>query len=353
MFFYNMKKIVLGLILILSVSCQSDSETYQPITNSSISFKKPSNFPDPIQNVGDGKFTQKGFELGRKLFHDNRLSKDNSVSCVFCHEQEFAFTHHGHQFSHGINGLEGHRNTPAIQNLAFYSDFFHDGAVSIIDKISINPITNPLEMDETPENVANKLKKDPIYVKMFAEAFTDGQVSSYNMLNALGQFMSLMVSSNSKYDKYVRKEAGGTFNTQEKNGLAIFKNKCATCHATDIFTDNTFKNNGLPPDPKINDLGRENFTGYATERYKFKVPSLRNVEKTAPYMHDGRFGSLEAVLDFYSHGLQDSETLDPLLKNGKIVGIPLTNEEKQDLIAFLKTLTDYEFLNDPRFYEKS
>ncbi len=349
-----MKKATFLLGLIILVSCGDNNATavYQEI-NPVINFEKPINFPEPKQQVGKGTFTQKGFELGRKLFYDGRLSKDNSVSCAFCHEQEHAFTHHGHQFSHGINGLEGKRNTPAIQNLAFLDDFFHDGAVPILNKIAIAPMTNPVEMDETPENVAQKLKSDPVYVRLFKEAFPDGKVSSYNMLDALAQFLGMMVSSNSKYDQYIRKEKGVVFTSQEKQGLSVFKTKCASCHATDLFTDHTFRNNGLAPNPKIDDKGREDVTGYAENRYKFKVPSLRNVEKTAPYMHDGRFGSLESVLHFYSTQIHGSVTLDPLLKKDNQIGISLTEEEKKVLIAFLKTLTDYEFLNDPRFYEKT
>jgi cytochrome c peroxidase len=171
------------------------------------------------------------------------------------------------------------------------------------------------------------------------------------MLKALAQFMTMLTSSNSKFDKYRRNEAGGTMSTQELAGYAVFNQKCASCHATDIFTDNSFRNNGLPINPSINDMGRFRVTGIEGDRFTFKVPSLRNIEKTAPYMHDGRFYSLEAVLDHYDTGVAQTENLDPSLNPSGRLGIPLSSIEKTQLIAFLKTLTDNEFLTNPKFAE--
>ena len=313
-------------------------------------FKIPANFPPLAQDIENNYPTQKGFELGRKLFYDGRLSADGTVSCSFCHEQGFAFTHHGHQLSHGINNLEGVRNAPAVQNMAFQSEYFYDGASNSIEMLSIVPIHNPVEMNETLENIAIKLKQDDSYVKLFEQAFDDGRVSSGNILKALGQFMTMMVSANSRYDKYVRNEPVGNLSAQEIEGLQLFEQKCAACHATDLFTDNSFRNNGLPPNPNLNDKGREVVTGFSADRYKFKVPSLRNVALTAPYMHDGRFGSLQSVLNFYINGVVHSETLDGQLNQNGILGIPLTQEEKEAIIVFLKTLTDEEYINNPMFY---
>ena len=207
-------------------------------------------------------------------------------------------------------------------------------------------------MDETLEGIAIKLREDSEYRKLFKQAFDDGQISSGNILKALAQFMTMMVSADSRYDKYLRNE-GGVLNALELQGRELFAQKCATCHATDLFTDNSFRNNGLPPNPNLNDQGRETVTGFEEDRYKFKVPSLRNVELTAPYMHDGRFGSLESVLNFYSAGVQHSATLDPLLQQDGVLGIPLNDTEKQAIIAFLKTLTDEEYVNNPLFYHKT
>src|SRR5690606_15067393 len=159
----------------------------------------------------------------------------------------------------------------------------------------------------------DKLKKDKSYVKMFSQAFDGGDVTSGNILKALGQFMTMMVSANSRYDKYVRNEPGGTMSEHELQGMKLFAQQCASCNKTDLFNDNCFRNNCLPPNQLLDDRGREKVTGFEYDSYKFKVPSLRNAELTAPYMHDGRFGSLESVLNFYASGVRDSETLDPLL----------------------------------------
>lgn len=347
-----MKKIILMLSApLFLMSCDSKSD-YEEV-NARMDFKVPSNFPALAQEIDRNYPTEKGFELGRKLFNDTRLSSDGTVSCAFCHEQASAFTHHGHAFSHGINNLEGVRNTPSIQNMAFQSQYFYDGAAVSIEMLSIAPIHNPVEMNETLENITAKLKKDKSYVQLFSQAFDDQEVSSNNILKALGQFMTMMVSANSRYDKYVRKEPGGNLSGQEKSGLELFTQKCASCHKTDLFTDSAFRNNGLSPNSKLNDLGRETVTGFASDRYKFKVPSLRNVALTAPYMHDGRFGSLQSVLNFYAAGVKHSETLDPLLNANGVLGIPLSAGEKESLIAFLQTLTDEEYINNQLFYFKT
>lgn len=344
-----MKKIVYFLSILSALSCQDDNGEYIEI-DQPLDFIIPANFPEPVQDISYNAPTQKGFELGRKLFYDGRLSRDGTVSCSFCHEQASAFTHHGHDFSHGVDNLEGLRNAPAVQNMAFQGEYFYDGASSSLEMLSIVPIHNPVEMDENLESIVLKLKQDPVYVKLFSQAFANKEVSSGNMLKALGQFMTMMVSANSRYDKYVRNEAGGTLSTQELQGRALFQTNCATCHATDLFTDNKFRNNGLPPNPNLNDLGRETVTGFAYDRYKFKVPSLRNVALTAPYMHDGRFGSLQSVLNFYASGVQNTQNLDPLLQQHPTLGIPLNQQEKEAIIAFLKTLTDEEFISNPLFY---
>lgn len=344
-----MRKILFFIVTFAFLSCQNDDSDYIEI-NENLDFNIPDNLPDLAQDISLNYPTKKGFELGRKLFYDGRLSRDGTVSCAFCHEQASAFTHHGHDFSHGIDNLIGNRNAPAIQNLAFQTDYFYDGASNSLEMISIVPIHNPVEMDETLPNIVQKLKQDPAYVKLFSQAFDNGEITTGNMLKALGQFMTMMVSSNSRYDKYVRNESGGNLNAQELQGLSLFQSKCASCHATDLFTDNSFKNNGLPPNPNLNDLGREVVTGFESDRYKFKVPSLRNIELTAPYMHDGRFGSLQSVLNFYTNGVSHSETLDPILNQNGALGIQISASEKEAIIAFLKTLTDEEYINNPLFY---
>ncbi len=344
-----MRSILISLFFFTVIACK-DNDDYIEV-NETLTLEIPSNFPELAYDIEANPPTEVGFELGRQLFYDGNLSSNGYVSCGFCHEQNTAFTHHGHQFSHGVDDQEGTRNTPSIQNVAFKTKFTWDGATEFLDLFPIIPITNEVEMGETMTSVLAKVKADTNYQDLFSRAFEDGEVNMDNFLKALSQFMVMMISSNSKYDKYVRGEEGGDFSDLEIEGLALFKNKCATCHVSDIFTDDAFRNNGLPPDPSLDDLGRENVTGLLTDRYKFKVPSLRNVELTEPYMHDGRFGSLEAVLNFYSDGVTESDTLDEELINDGVLGIALTDDEKEAIIAFLYTLTDEEYIYDERFEE--
>lgn len=345
-----MNKLLFLLLTFCFVGCQNDDAAEYTEIDTPMAFQVPSNFPPLAYVIANNPPTTKGFELGRKLFYDGRLSSDGTVSCSFCHEQATAFTHHGHDFSHGVNNLEGIRNAPAIQNMAFQTAYFYDGASANLEMLSIVPIHNPVEMNETLENIVQKLKGDAKYKKLFAEAFNGAEISSNYMLKALAQFMTMMVSANSRYDRYVRNEPGATLTEQELAGKELFTQKCASCHATDLFTDSSFRNNGLPPNPFLNDKGREVVTGFEYDRYKFKVQSLRNVALTAPYMHDGRFGSLQSVLNFYSGGMLHSDTLDPLLNQDDQLGIPLDQQQKEALIAFLKTLTDEEYIVNPLFY---
>ncbi len=338
---------VLVLIPFLWSCSNDDSDEYQNIP---IDYRVPSNFPPLAYNLDNNPLTEKGFELGRKLFYDGRLASDGIVSCGFCHIQEDAFTHHGHSVSHGVGDAIGTRNTPPIQNLAYQTAYMWDGATTHLDLQPIIPFTSPIEMNGDFTAAINMMKSDAEYQKLFKQAFSDGLINSENMLKALGQFMVMATSSNSRFDKYRRNESGGTLSQDELDGYAIFNQKCASCHATDIFTDNSYRNNGLPINPSLNDVGRYRVTELDQDRYKFKVPSLRNIEKTAPYMHDGRFYTLEAVLNHYSSGVVNTQNLDPSLNNGTL-GIPLTASEKSKLIAFLLTLTDHEFLTNPKLAE--
>jgi len=342
-----MRKIIFILIVAVVFGCEKNDEGY---ANVRVELELPTHFPPMTYDLDNNPLTENGIELGRKLFYEGALSSTGTVSCGTCHEQKYAFTHHGHTFSHGVYDLEGTRNTPPVQNMAFSENFAWDGATGHLDLFSIIPITSEVEMDESVENIIKKLKNKSGYGVLFAKAFDDGEINSENFLLALSQFMVTMISADSKYDKYIREEV--TLTEQEQQGFVIFEQKCASCHTTALFTDGSFRNNGLQPSAKLNDLGRSVVTGFAADNYKFKVPSLRNIAITKPYMHDGRFGSLESVLAFYDSGIIDSETLDPLLKNDGNIGIPTTLEERAQLIAFLNTLTDNTFLEDERFSEK-
>ena len=342
-------KYLVLLILPFFWSCSdNDDEVYQNIP---LAFEVPSNFPPLVYDLANNPPTEKGFELGKKLFYDGRLSSDGLVSCGFCHIQQDAFTHHGHTVSHGVNNAVGTRNTPPIQNLAYQTSFMYDGATAHLDLQPVIPFTSTVEMNGNFSSAIAMMKADSEYQKLFKIAFTDGEINSENMLKALGQFMVMVTSSNSRFDKYRRHESGGILTQEELDGYTVFNAKCSSCHATDLFTDNSFRNNGLAVNPAVNDVGRYRVTELATDYYKFKVPSLRNIEKTAPYMHDGRLFTLEAVLEHYNSGVVASETLDPILNKNGTLGIPLTAMEKTKIIAFLKTLTDNQYLTDKRFSE--
>lgn len=346
-----MKKLVFIGVLISFISCTKEDTTdsYEAVP---IDFRVPSNFPPLQYNLDNNPLTEAVFDLGKELFYEGKLSANNSIPCAFCHEQAFAFTHHGHTLSHGVNGGIGLRNAQPFQNMAFQSEFMWDGAATHLDLQPIIPLTSELEMGETLGNVIEKLKNDTKYQNAFSRAFEDGKINTENMLKALSQFMIVMVSSNSKYDKYVRQEDNVQLTQMETDGLNFFENKCASCHATDLFTDQSYRNNGLPINPQLNDKGRYVVFEDPNDLYKFKVPSLRNVEFTYPYMHDGRLSTLEAVLNFYDTGMVDNGNVDPLLvKQDGTYGIPLNTYEKESIIAFLKTLTDTNFLQDERFSE--
>jgi cytochrome c peroxidase len=236
-------------------------------------------------------------------------------------------------------------------NLAWNTSFMWDGGIVDLDLQSVAPITNHLEMDETMPNVLNKLRSSTQYPALFKKAYGSEEITTNSFLKALSQFMAMCVSSNSKYDSVMRNDAGKFFTTEEQEGFLLVKQKCGNCHTEPLFTDFSFRNNGLTPS-MINDEGRYMVTQIDTDKYKFKVPSLRNLSYTAPYMHDGRLLTLEAVLDHYTSQVQNTPTLDPLLQQSGTTGIPLTVAEKTKVIAFLKTLNDKTFLFDKRFSEQ-
>jgi cytochrome c peroxidase len=333
------------LILILQASCKVDSK-FDPIINEDdITVKWPDYFPAPVYDFSGNPITKEGFLLGKKLFYDPILSVDNTISCGSCHQQFVAFAHADHKLSHGIDNKFGVRNSQALFNVIWNTTFFWDGGSNHIEVQPIGPITNPVEMDETVQNVVYKLSQRADYKSLFKAAFNADSITSQLMLKAIVQFMGAFVSASSKYDKNRIDPVANPFTEDEKLGLAIFESKCASCHVPPLFTDNSFRNNGL--DEIFSDSGRYLITNINSDMGKFKVPSLRNIELTYPYMHDGRFETLPQVLNHYSSEIKQSAPLDQSLTNG----IPLNNTEKQQLIAFLKTLTDREFINDPRFKE--
>ena len=338
-----MKHLIYISLLLLATGCSSPEPAAPEVL-----FKVPANFPEQIYDLKANPITNEGFALGKALFYDPILSRDGSISCGECHSQSSGFTHHGHDLSHGIDNRKGTRNSMPVQNLAWESEFFWDGGVIDLDRVPIAPIENPLEMDEKGGNVLEKLRKSSDYPAMFKRAYGSEEITSAKFLKALSQFMLTLVSADSRYDKFVRNE-GETLTTDESAGLTIFKQKCASCHAGELFTDRSYRNNGIAI--QGDDEGRSRITANEADRNKFRVPSLRNVAVTGPYMHDGRFYTLDAVLDHYAEGVQDTPNLDPLLNKNGQRGIALTKDERRQVVAFLHTLTDDAFLRNRKFAE--
>ncbi len=332
----------IGLGMAALAACSVDPDlSPAPVMEEKIELTIPQGFPQPVYTFSNNPLTTDGFKLGRKLFHDPVLSRDNSISCESCHQQFAAFAHLDHAVSHGIDNQFGRRNAPALFNLIWHPHFMWDGGINHIEVQPIAPITNPIEMDETLANVVQKLRSHAEYPLLFKKAFGTDSITAPLMLKALAQFMGMLNSYNSKYDKYMRGQA--SLSPDEQNGLNLFRSRCANCHAEPLFTDFSFRNNGL--DDVFADSGRAHITSLPEDIGKFKVPSLRNVALSRPYMHDGRFQTLSQCIDHYRFHVKPSPTLDPLLTDG----ISLTETEKHYLLQFLNTLTDYEFINDPRF----
>jgi len=300
----------------------------------------PETFPKPVYDFNANPLNEAKIELGRALFYDPILSKDSTISCASCHSQYSAFTHVDHNVSHGINDKLGFRNAPVLMNLAWKSLFMHDGAVNHLDVQAMAPITNADEMGENLNNVILKLQKSPLYCQLFQKAYGDNTVNSGRMLKAISQFMLTLVSSDSKYDSVVRNQS--QFSLKEQKGYVLFKQHCNQCHTEPLFTNDAFMNNGLSVDLKYNDLGRYRVTQQKEDSFKFKVPTLRNIEFSYPYMHDGRFKKLAQVFNHYGkvHSANANSTLAKELRNGII----LTADEKVELTSFLLTLTDKTFL---------
>ncbi|MBC7554108.1 MAG: c-type cytochrome [Taibaiella sp.] len=310
-----------------------------------VNFVIPKGWPKPVYNLNRNKPTTSGFMLGRKLFFDPMLSRDGSTSCASCHTQFSGFTHVDHNVSHGINGLKGTRNALVLFNLAWNKSFMWDGGVNNLEVQPLGPITSPVEMNNTLENIIKYLDTSINYKTRFYKTYGDSSVTGQRILKALAQFTCMFESYNSKYDKVMRKEQGVEFTTQELNGYKLFRKNCESCHKEPLFTDYSFKNIGLPVDSAYFDIGRMKITGDSGDSLKFKVPTLRNIEVSYPYMHDGRFRSLKQVLNHYSSGTVLSATVAKEMKDGMF----FTENEKTDIIAFLLTLSDKEFLLDLRF----
>lgn len=313
-----------------------------------IELEIPKGWPSPPTNIfAANPLTEEGFQLGRKLFYDGRLSKDGNFACASCHQQFAAFATYDHDLSHGFHDQFTLRNAPPLFNLAWKKLYHWDGGVNHIEVQALSPLTASNEMAENLDSVLDKLRADPVYEKMFKAAFGASRINSQRMLKALAQFVGTMVSANSRYDKVMRGE--DEFNSAEKHGYELYKANCAVCHTEPLFTNLEFKNNGLAVNEYLRDYGRMRITGEAGDSLKFMVPSLRNLSVTFPYMHDGRLYSLYNVVDHYRKNIVVSSTLDSVL----IKKVELSEEDKNDLVYFLHSLTDTTFLKDKRFSQPS
>ncbi|TAF68078.1 MAG: cytochrome-c peroxidase [Cytophagales bacterium] len=357
----QLKKLI-GFVLlgIGFYACQENNlpKPTQP-TSTPFSLQLPAHFGKKFTIPPDNALTEEGIALGRMLFYDVRLSRNNSTSCASCHEQKRAFSD-GLAFSVGFRGKTTSRSAMALVNLLWVDKFFWDGRANSLEEQALHPIVDSIEMGMTLKDLEQKLQQIPEYPPLFLKAFGAENITAENIAKAIAQFERTLISSNSKYDKIVRNEIQPT--AQELRAIQLFFThplpeanlrgaNCGDCHGSHLITLNTFHDNGLDLNPT--DIGLANVTKQPFDLGKRRAPTLRNIALTAPYMHDGRFKTLREVLDHYNEHIQLSPNIDPLIlnasnePNGKT--LQLTEQEKEDILLFLQMLTDEEFINNPAF----
>lgn len=350
----------LGLFFVIIAFCWACRKDKVHFETTPYKLEIPSHFPAmPIP--ADNPMTEQGVALGRKLFYDARLSLDNSIACASCHLQEAAFSD-PRKLSEGVNGTLGSRNASALINLGWQQSFFWDGRAKTLEEQILEPVPNPVEMHQSWEETIAKLAADQNYRNEFFVAFGASDITKELVAKAIAQFLRTLISSNSKFD-VIYKIANSQALTAEEQvlstqltpeewyGYDLFKSlngaDCAHCHNGALMQVQKFSNNGLDLNPV--DLGRELITGNPADRGKFKVPTLRNIALTAPYMHDGRFATLDEVINHYSSGVKKTEYTDPLMEFAHQGGVQLDAAQKSALKAFLLTLTDEKFVQNKAF----
>jgi cytochrome c peroxidase len=355
-----MNRIILFILILFGVfACRKDNYIKPTSTATPYNLVLPGiieQYLPPMDIPMDNPLTEEGVELGRKLFYDTKLSANNTQACASCHSPENSFTDIN-QFSNGIDGLDGNRNSMPLINIGWMTTLFWDGSAPSIEYQAFAPVVNPIEMHNTWINAVSVLQNDPFYPNLFELAFGTSTIDSVLVSKALAQFERTLISGNAPFDKYLRGEATGMTELQELEayqGFALFmdetKGDCFHCHGDSynpLWTDNIFHNNGL--DAIITDKGLGEITGDPNDDGKFKTPTLRNLVFSTPYMHDGRFSTLNDVINHYSEGLQNSPTIDPLMKNVDQGGILLSPTEKGLIIKFLISLSDSTFITNPDF----
>lgn len=342
---------ILFFLFVISILILSNSNTNEPYH-----FPDLTHFPDVVSNP-PFQLSEAGVELGRFLFYDSILSIDHSISCGSCHLQKFAFSDAPNAFSKGVYGAKSDRNTLALFNLAWYPNLFWDGRVKSIEDQVFHPVRNGVEMNLPWTEAEKRIRESEFYQIKFNNVFGNVKIDSTLISIAISQFVRTLISYRSKYDKVILGE--DYFTADEYNGFLLFndmtKGNCLHCHPTDamvLATNGAMSNNGLDEvldGDQYKDLGLGGITGLKNEMGLFRVPSLRNLLYTAPYMHDGRFETIEDVLDFYSSGVKSSPTLDVRMHRNARGLISLNAEEKRQIICFLKTMSDSDFVNDKQF----
>lgn len=348
----------LGIMVAIMSHCKKDTISPEPVKYDTTRYTLPiGTFPSP--DFEDNIPTNAGVLLGRMLFYEKLLSKNNTQSCASCHLQSHGFTDTA-RFSLGVEGKRGDRQAMSVFNTAWHTTgFFWDGRSTLLRHQSLMPIQDPLEMNETLDNVVTKLSAKREYRDQFLRAFGNSEINAEKISLAMEQFMNSIISNQSKYDKFLA--GAGTLSDSEERGRKLFFTEyneffpaqsgadCAHCHGGFNFSNNAYRNNGLDLASDIIDIGREKVTQNPADKGKFKVTSLRNIALTAPYMHDGRFGTLEEVIEHYNSGIKSSPSLDPALQATISTGLRLTAQNKADLVAFLHTLTDNTLATDSRY----
>jgi cytochrome c peroxidase len=324
------------------IACQKENPVNNRVTGTPLTLTVPAHFPLPGM-FDNEPLTREGIDLGKKLFYENRLSKDGSISCASCHQQVAAFGTYDHDLSHGINNQHSSRNAPPLFNLAWQHYFGWDGQYQRIGDVASAHIRSKIDMAGNFSTISNVLRNDPSYAALFKNAFGTPDVNEERMGKALQQFSGSILSVSAKYDS-VRQQLA-VFTQEEAAGYTLFKTHCNGCHTEPLFTDNSFRNNGLPPS-LLNDIGRERITSKPEDRYRFRVPTLRNLFLSFPFMHDGRMIAFSQIYEHYATANQiNTPLIDPLLKEG----IVLTANEQASLTAFLRTLTQFDFPDRPEY----
>ena len=305
----------------------------------------PTNFPDYFLDK-ENRLTEEGIALGKKLFFDQNLSKNRNVSCASCHDQKSSFSDPRVR-SIGTHGTSTSFHSMPLFNMAWMNEFFWDGRAKSREDQALQPVNNPVEMDLGWVEAVKRLEEDASYPPMFEAAFGSAEIDSNRVAQAMVQYELTLISADSKFDQWLKGEYELT--PKEALGQSIFNSErgdCFHCHGTVLTTDNSFHNNGLDDDEHLKP-GLANVTGDDADYGKFKTPTLRNLVFTAPYMHDGRFETIDEVIDFYSDGVKNNRNVDVLMEFAFQGGVKLSPFEKDALKSFLLLMTDSSIVQDP------